>query len=305
MFGSICDRVRRDQQNLLGWGIHAWIAPTKHCRYCANDGLLKGFLAYRAFEAERIEDELRRQQQGQSALLMNSSMLCMDSSERRGEGDGDNNGEDEDASESGAVFLSFPYRNREGENQSVPTDPWINYNDLDSTTGAKSHQNLASAKLRTRSGPHPSDVDAWSGELEKRLLASPIIRDLDNFDLEDSDDLDEDEDGYSDEEDEDGYSSSGSSSDICESDEEFSDDGRLVNIDANINETRGTGKDKGSLEEKTKVYGKVLMSFWEEEDDDDEVKGVDVEETGVVDGEEEEEEWVEDVRRVVEVQVQA
>lgn len=229
-----------------------------------SDRLLKGTLAYRAFEFERVQQEIQRQQQ--HSMLMSSDVTSSSESE---------------AVESGTVFLSFPYRNSSSGN-GIPTDPWINY--YEDTTNLPEK---ISTTPKTRSNPNPNDIDAWSEELEQRLLASPVIRDLDDFDLEDLEDL-EDEDGYYDDEDEDGYSSSGSSSDICESD--ASDDGRVVEP-----EDRGQN---GKKKEEGKVCGKMLMSFWE-----DDVDCISVEEIQEAEGGEEED-WVKDMR-IIEVQVQA
>jgi len=224
----------------------------------------KGILGYRAFEFERVQQEIERQREQQHSMLMGPS-----SSEG-------------EAVDSGAVFLSFPYRNNSNDN-GIPTDPWINY--YDDTTDLPEK---ASTTSKTRTSPDPNDIDAWSEELEKRLLASPTIRDLDDFDLEDMEEL-EDEYGYYDDEDEDGYSSSGSSSDICDSDE--SDDGRVVGSEDAVQD--------GKKKEEGKVYGKVLMSFWE----DDDVDCISVEEIQEAERREEED-WVKDMR-VVEVAVQA
>jgi len=261
---SICDRVRRDQQSLSGWGIHAWISQSKHCKYCMGDRMLKGTLAYWAFEFERVQQEHQRQMEYHHSMLMSPLPLDVTPSYE---------GETQNATDSGAVFLRFPYRNSPNDT-SVPNDPWINYNQ-DTTTST------------TRSNPDSNDIDTWSEDLEQRLLASPIIRDLDDFDLEDLEEL-EGEDGYYDDEDEEGYSSSGSSSDLSESEE--SDDGQVEPSDDG-------GAQNGKKKEEAKVYGKVLMSFWE-----DDVDCISVEEIEEV--EREEEDWVKDMR-IPEVQVQA
>ncbi|KAJ3564284.1 hypothetical protein NP233_g8403 [Leucocoprinus birnbaumii] len=338
---SSCDRIRRDQQNLLGWGIHAWIAPSKHCRYCITDELLKGFLMFRSYEAERIEQEMRRreEQQEQSILFMNADEALED-----------------DCIDSDAVLLSFPYRtpsvphDQQDQIQSIPTEPWINYQDLDSSSHAHLHthtscvsQSPAPGKSNRRN-PDPKDISTWSAELEKRLLASPIIRDIDDFDLED-DDLegfdDEDLEYYDsdeEEEEEEEYSSSGSSSptsDSCECGVESgcrcptiviggeaegdNNDSKPAPVDV-INEVakEDSKKTMSNSDKKTAtaICGKVLMSFWEEEDDLDgvdcvrvdveQVDGcVEVDELGMSMSVVDADKWVMNDMRVVEVQCQA
>ncbi|KXN90548.1 hypothetical protein AN958_04220 [Leucoagaricus sp. SymC.cos] len=300
---SSCDRIRRDQQNLLGWGINAWLGPSKHCRYCIGDELLKGFLLFRAFEFERYEEELRRRrEQGKSILLMTS--------------------EAEDPVDSDAVLLSFPYRTPAHDHheihQNVPTEPWINYNDLDSTDHTRPSRNL---KKGSRSNPNSNDIPAWSKELEKHLLASPVIRDMDDFDLEDDsldgfDDEDlENYDSDEDEEEEEGYSSSGSSSptsDGCECEDEPSCGRPHIILGENetksevVAEIEKDPKDKKNIPENA-ICEKVLMSFWEEDDDLDGIDCVRVDVEQVSPGRElggmgEGEKWVVDAVRVVEVQ---
>lgn len=273
---SMCDRVRRDQQNYLGWGIHAWIGPSKHCRSCASDALLQGLLAYRAFELERAEEEARRRQE--YSMLMTSSSPLSESV-------------CEDMVDPDAVLLSFPYPHRPDEQQPhIPTDPWVNYNDLDPSLSTTMH-----------SESKPNDIDAWSEELEKRLLASPVIRDLDAFDLEN---LEDDDDGFydsdegddDDDDEDDGYSSSetssSSSSDICEND----DIPLPVDIDTSKPESKGEA-DKKRLEQ---VCGTVLMSLWQEGSQD----GIECVGSVQAPEREAEEEWVKDLR-IVDVQVQA
>lgn len=230
-----------------------------------SDRILKGTLVYWAFEFERVQQENQRQKEYQHSMLMSPLPLDVTSSYE---------GESQNPMESGAVFLRFPYRNSPSDS-AVPTDPWVNYNH-DTTTP------------KTRSDPDPNDIDTWSEDLEQRLLASPIIRDLDDFDLEDLEEL-EGEDGYYDDEDEEGYSSS--SSDISESEE--SDDGQVEPSDSG----GGGQSQNGKKKEEGKVYGKVLMSFWE-----DDVDCISVEE--IQEAEAEEEDWVKDMR-IPEVQAQA
>jgi hypothetical protein len=242
--------------------------------------------------------------------------------------------EPEDAVDSDAVLLSFPYRTPSHEqyhnqNQNVPTDPWINYNDFDSRSHVHTCSHASCGSEAAPLNPNPKDTSAWSKELEKRLLESPIVRDMDDFDLEDEDMGgfdDEDLDGYydSDEEEEEGYSSSGSSSpasDGCDC-VEASDCGcpRIVIGDTEAKpgivgeadqDSRDHEKTKNKPDKSTAICGKVLMSFWEEDDELDGVDcvRVDVDQDGRVEmmdgGLGEEEKWVVDEMRVMEVQIQA
>lgn len=300
---------------------------------------------FRSHEAEKHEEEMRRrrEQQEQSILFMSADGAVGDSVE------------------SDAVLLSFPYRtpshphDRDDQIQSVPTEPWINYYDLDSTdhTHSSCVSQTPSSRRGSRTNPDPRDVSTWSAELEKRLLASPIIRDIDDFDLED-DDLegfdDEDLEGYYDseeeEEEEEGYSSSGSSSptsDSCETEVEpgcrcprivigggeaevdNDNDAKPAQVDV-IGEVAkepagdsNNSKSSSDNETPNALCKRVLMSFWEEDDDLDglDCVRVDVEHVdGCVDmddlsmgvgvqGVVEEEKWLMNDMRVVEVQVQA
>jgi hypothetical protein len=275
---------------------------------------------FRAFEIERYYEEVRRhREQEQSILLITQEEVI----------------QDDDAPESDAVFLSFPYRTPARDQiQRVPTEPWIDYNDLDSAN--HTHSSCISQTppgMNPRSNPDPRDVPAWSAELEKRLLASPVIRDIDDFDMED-DDLDgfddEDLDGYYDsdeeEEEEEGYSSSGSSSptsDTCGCDAE-SGCGcpRIITgepePESEMKSAVVEEVEKDTLDSKSKndfdktttaICEKVLMSFWEEDSDLDGVDCVRVDVEAVdgccgVGGVGEDEKWVVDEMRVV-VQVQA
>ena len=276
---SSCDRIRRGQQNLLGWGIYAWIGPSKHCRYCISDELIKGFLMFRSHGTDRHQEKSQRLQEQQQ----DRSVMDADES-------------DEGTIESDAVLLSYPYRtsssstpqDHQDQIQNMPTEPFVNYNQIEPTD----HIHISRAPLKGQnnsSNSDPQNVSAWSAELENRLLASPVIRDLDDFGSEDEDlgGFDDDDlDSYydSDEEEEEEEEEEGDST--CECDTELGCRcPRIIIGEADADDNENQTPQVNILQQVTKdanvdfkqnkshsdkitpaICGKVLMSFWEEDD---------------------------------------
>ena len=311
-FTSSCDRIRRGQQNLLGWGIYAWIGPSKHCRYCINDELIKGFLMFRSHEIDRHQEKPRctREQQDRSIA----------DAETR-----------ESAIDSDAVLLSYPYRTSSSSTpqdlqdqiQNTPIEPFANHNEIEPRVHISRAPPMSQGDC---SKSDPPDVSTWSAELKNHLLASPAIRDLDDFDFED-----EDMGGFDDDEDLDSYYDSDEEEE--EGEEEEGDSGIIIgdaDVDDHENETPQVSifqqvqkdanadfkKNKSNSDKTTTaICGKVLMSFWE---DDVDCVRVDVErvddcvdvddfsvDTGLVGSDIDEKKWRMDDRKVLEIQVQA
>jgi hypothetical protein len=127
---------------------------------------LKNLLAFRAFEAARIQ-EAQQWQEEQLAMILSPSSDDLQ----------------EEAPDPDAVLLSFPYQ-RSTEDQHA-MDPFINYNDLNSCSSLSDR---------------PED---WNVDGDKELFGMHDLDDLDLDNLEDDDglwhsDVDVDVDRYSD-----------------------------------------------------------------------------------------------------------
>ena len=315
LFTSSCDRIRRGQQSLLGWGIYAWIGPSKHCRYCINDELIKGFLMFRSHEIDRHQEKPRctREQQDRSIADAETHESAIDSD---------------------AVLLSYPYRTSsstpqdpEDQIQDTNTESFTNYNEIEprvhiSRTLPKDQDDCSNLD--------PQDISTQSTELKNHLLASPAIRDLNDLDFED-----EDMGGFDDDEDLDSYYDSDEEEEEEEDDDEEEGDSGIVISEADVDDHENQAPQVNILQQVTKdanadfkknksnsdkttttICGKVLMSFWEEDDID--CVRVDVERVdgcvevddfsvgmGVVGSGMDEKKWRMDDRKVLEVQVQA